>query len=59
MPESKMRIEYPKGTIVILDKGYANQSCVTVVCQSINRLFTTIEANGVMWDVMTDRLTIK
>ena len=47
------------GQVVGLDKDLANSSEVTVVRQTLKRLYTTVTGDGKNeWDVMTYRLTV-
>jgi len=46
-----------KGDRVILDKGFANSSEVTVIDFTPNYLFATVASDGQNWDTMTNRLT--
>jgi hypothetical protein len=55
--------EFEIGQKVILDNDLANSNIVTVINQSPNKLFTTIEGEATatrkaqQWEVMTDRLS--
>ena len=54
----KMRAEYNQGETVWLDKDMSNGGRVKVIRQSSNKLYTTVESEGIQWDVMTYRLSI-
>jgi hypothetical protein len=58
---NKLRQKLDKGSLVTLDKGYANSSNVEVVSQTPGKLYTEVRVPGnkESWSVMTDRLTIK
>jgi len=47
------------GQLVILDKEFSNTSLVYIVSQTPNCMFTTVESEGVKWEVITDRLSKK
>jgi hypothetical protein len=51
--------QYDKGTLVHLDKKYANHSIVEVVSQTPYNMFTKVKApdTGYEWEVMTNRLS--
>lgn len=56
--ESKLRQEYTKGQIVILDYDRHNSSIVEVVSQTSGKLFTLVKGKNTndSWSVMTVRL---
>ena len=56
---SELRTSLAAGQIVVLDKGCANSSEVSVVSQTPKRLLTTVSNGFYEWDVMTCRLTAK
>lgn len=51
--------KFQKDEVVILDEGFANSSEVTVIRQTVNRLYTEVKIYKEPWDVMTKRLTKK
>lgn len=53
----KYRAGYKTGEMVWLDGDLSNRSLVKVIRQTPRRIYTTVEAEGVQWDVMTYRLS--
>lgn len=52
-----MRKEFEAGQKVNLDKDMANNSVVTVISQTKNKLYTRVKSEDEEWIVMTYRLT--
>lgn len=53
----KYRSGYKTGEMVWLQGDLNNRSIVKIVRQTPKKLCTTVEADGVQWDVMTYRLS--
>ena len=53
----KYRAFYEVGEMVWLDVDMSNRSRVKVIKQTPQHLYTTVEADGVQWVVMTYRLS--
>jgi hypothetical protein len=56
--KEESRKQYPSGIMLTLDKGYTNESTVTVVSQTYDLLYTKVKDDeGNEWEVRTYRLS--
>jgi hypothetical protein len=56
--KEELRKQYPSGIMLTLDKGYTNESTVTVVSQTYDLLYTKVKDDeGNEWEVRTYRLS--